>query len=72
MHSAVAQADNSRKRGGPVRREPVESEVGLPLTRRIDILITDHVLAPRGPPTSSDRRESSLRQPRLHEAYRWI
>ena len=27
VHSAVAQADHSRKRGGPVRREPVETEV---------------------------------------------
>lgn len=27
VHSAVAQADFSRNRGGPVRREPVESEV---------------------------------------------
>ncbi|KAJ7915076.1 hypothetical protein B0H13DRAFT_2001070 [Mycena leptocephala] len=26
VHSAVAQAENSRKRGGPVRREPVETE----------------------------------------------
>ncbi|KAJ7158131.1 hypothetical protein C8R46DRAFT_1225127 [Mycena filopes] len=26
VHSAVAQADHSRKRGGPVRREPVETE----------------------------------------------
>ncbi|KAJ7147577.1 hypothetical protein C8R43DRAFT_536895 [Mycena crocata] len=26
LHSAVAQADMSRKRGGPVRREPVETE----------------------------------------------
>ncbi|TFK70859.1 alpha-ketoglutarate catabolism dioxygenase [Pluteus cervinus] len=26
VHSAVAQADASRRRGGPVRREPVESE----------------------------------------------
>ncbi|KAJ7674006.1 hypothetical protein DFH06DRAFT_752632 [Mycena polygramma] len=26
LHSAVAQAENSRKRGGPVRREPVETE----------------------------------------------
>ena len=26
MHSAVEQAEYSRKRGGPVRREPVESE----------------------------------------------
>lgn len=26
MHSAVPQAEHSRKRGGPVRREPVESE----------------------------------------------
>ncbi|KAJ7779600.1 hypothetical protein B0H16DRAFT_1829571 [Mycena metata] len=26
VHSGVAQADNSRKRGGPVRREPIESE----------------------------------------------
>lgn len=29
VHSAVYQAEFSRKRGGPVRREPVESEVRL-------------------------------------------
>jgi sulfonate dioxygenase len=27
LHSAVPQADHSRNRGGPVRREPVETEV---------------------------------------------
>jgi sulfonate dioxygenase len=27
VHSAVSQADYSRDRGGPVRREPVETEV---------------------------------------------
>ena len=27
VHSAVEQAEHSRKRGGPVRREPVETEV---------------------------------------------
>ena len=27
VHSAVEQAEHSRNRGGPVRREPVESEV---------------------------------------------
>lgn len=27
LHSAVPQAESSRKRGGPVRREPVETEV---------------------------------------------
>ena len=29
MHSAVAQADHSRNQGGPVRREPVETEVSF-------------------------------------------
>lgn len=29
VHSAVPQADHSRQRGGPVRREPVETEVCL-------------------------------------------
>ncbi|KAF7973630.1 hypothetical protein HWV62_14820 [Athelia sp. TMB] len=32
VHSAVAQAENSRQRGGPVRREPVETE--HPLVRQ--------------------------------------
>ncbi|KAF7970686.1 hypothetical protein HWV62_23288 [Athelia sp. TMB] len=32
VHSAVAQAEHSRKRGGPVRREPVETE--HPLVRQ--------------------------------------
>ena len=29
VHSAVAQADYSRDRGGPVRREPIETEVSF-------------------------------------------
>lgn len=29
VHSAVEQAENSAKRGGPVRREPVETEVSV-------------------------------------------
>ena len=33
LHSAVPQADHSRQRGGPVRREPIETE--HPLVREV-------------------------------------
>ena len=50
VHSAHEQAENSRRRGGPVRREPIETEVRPPplhsrqraLTRRQHPLVRRH------------------------------
>lgn len=72
VHSAVYQAEYSRQSNGPVRREPVESEVRIPSLSFIQLPLTDidEILAPPRPCPPRNRREGSLRQPGLHAPHR--
>lgn len=74
LHTAVPQAEFSRKRNGPVRREPVETEVRCRSVKINCSLISlsSVLVAPPRPRPPRHWREGPICEPRIHEVYCWL